>query len=62
MAQALIVDASGYITCPKVRAAYDRICDSPRGARLHMERVQSAEAFLRLLLRSEVARRMFYRE
>ena len=55
-----LIDASGYITCPKVRAAYDRICDSP-GLRLHFERVQSAEAFLQLLLRSEIARRLFYR-
>lgn len=60
MAQTLIVDASGYITCPRVRGAYDRICDAP--GRLHFERVRSAEAFLSLLLRSEVARRMFYRD
>jgi hypothetical protein len=50
-----IVDAYGHIVDRQVRAAYDRICDSPRGPRLHCERVRSAEAYLRLVLRLEAA-------
>lgn len=56
----MIIDEHGRIICPKVLKAYEQICDSPRGLRLHYERVQSAEAFLKLLLRSEVARNLFY--
>jgi len=53
-----IVDEKGYIKCPHVRKSYDKICDSPGG--LHFERVRSAEAFLTLILRSEVARKFYY--
>lgn len=46
------MDKTGYLTRPKLRAAYDRICDSPRGLRLHCECVASAEAFLRMIQRN----------
>lgn len=47
----MIVDKHGYIVNDRVRKAYDRICDGGGVLQSYAQRVQSAEAFLRLILR-----------
>lgn len=50
------MDKTGYLTRPLLRAAYDRICDSPIGARCAFERVAAAEAFIRTIERTAAYR------
>jgi len=45
-----IVDETGFITCPKVRAHYDRIIGR---AKWSIRTERPAEAYLRLVLRLE---------
>lgn len=45
-----ITDKSGYIVDGPTRRAYDRICDAP-GCNSSATRIESAEAFLRLVER-----------
>lgn len=47
----IIIDAHGYIVNDRVRKAYNRICDRGGVLQSYAQRVQSAEAFLRLILR-----------
>jgi hypothetical protein len=47
-----IIDARGYITCPRVRAHYDRIAEH-RGRMNAYDTIRSAEAYLKLVLRLE---------
>lgn len=44
------MDERGFITRPKLRAAYSRICDS-RGGADRTNAMQAAEAFLRTISR-----------
>ena len=56
------MDKTGYLTRPLLRAAYDRICDSPRGLRCKWERVASAEAFIRMIERNAAYRGVTFDE
>ena len=49
-----IVNESGQIVCPVIRERYDRLSHTFMGA---AERVTSAEAYLRLVIRLEAAAR-----
>lgn len=59
-----VIDKDGFIINRHVRAAYNRICESKNITRSYTEKVDSAEAFLKLMIRlpEERRRRLGYED
>ena len=52
-----IVDKDGFIINPLIRDAYNRICESKATVTSYSEKVDAAEAFLKLMIRLPEDRR-----